>query len=916
MVEFQQMVRERLKELDLSPVREAEIVDEMAQHLRDRYESHMSNGATAEEAEHRVRAELEERDLAGELRKVEKKWTEPVALGSEGRSGFWSTLWQDVRYGARVMRLNPVFTAVCVLSLALGVGANTAIFQLIDAVRMRTLPVNDPQELAVIRPDTNARAGRVHGYLPLVTNAMWEQIRARQQGFTGVFAFGYESLNLATGGQERDADAMWVSGEFFDVLGIQAILGRVFHREDDHAGCGTPGAVLNYRFWQREYGGEANVVGKTVTLEGHAVPILGVTPAIFSGITPGHGFDVAIPMCSEPVFEPAPSLYTLPQGWWLAVMGRLKPGWTLERASAQLESISAGIMEETLPPAYQEDNRKKYLSQKLDAYPGATGLSQLRGQYESPLWLLLAISGLVLVIACANLANLLLARASAREKEIAVRLALGAARGRVVRQLLTESLLLAIAGAALGIVLARVLSAALVRYLTTQSGTMFLELAMDWRVLGFTAGLAVLTCVLFGLAPALKATSAAPAAIVSLAGRGLTTTRERFSLRRGLVVIQVSLSLVLLVGAVLFVRSLRNILTLDAGFQRNGMVVMDIGYTGLNLPPERRVAFRELLLERVRALPGVTGAADTSIVPVRGFGWINNVVVGGKESDTFVLESNISPGYFRTTGTPILLGRDFDERDNQQSPKVAIVNEEMAKKLFGGDALGKTFQIAADRGEKRYDFQIVGVVRNTKYYDLRENFQPIAFYPEAQDDNPDAETQMMVRSDLDLVAVINEVKTAIAQVDSGVSVDFHAYDQQIIKDGLLRERLLATLSSFFGILAAVLATIGLYGVMGYIVARRTNEIGIRMALGASPRQILLMVVGEASSLLVFGVMIGAVLAVATGKSATKLLYGLKPYDPLTLVLAAAGLGAVAIAASFLPARRAAKLEPMVALRDE
>ena len=916
MVEFQQMVRERLKELDLSPVREAEIVDEMAQHLRDRYESHMSNGATAEEAEHRVRAELEERDLAGELRKVEKKWTEPVALGSEGRSGFWSTLWQDVRYGARVMRLNPVFTAVCVLSLALGVGANTAIFQLIDAVRMRTLPVNDPQELAVIRPDTNARAGRVHGYLPLVTNAMWEQIRARQQGFTGVFAFGYESLNLATGGQERDADAMWVSGEFFDVLGIQAILGRVFHREDDHAGCGTPGAVLNYRFWQREYGGEANVVGKTVTLEGHAVPILGVTPAIFSGITPGHGFDVAIPMCSEPVFEPAPSLYTLPQGWWLAVMGRLKPGWTLERASAQLESLSAGIMEETLPPAYQEDNRKKYLSQKLDAYPGATGLSQLRGQYESPLWLLLAISGLVLVIACANLANLLLARASAREKEIAVRLALGAARGRVVRQLLTESLLLAIAGAALGIVLARVLSAALVRYLTTQSGTMFLELAMDWRVLGFTAGLAVLTCVLFGLAPALKATSAAPAAIVSLAGRGLTTTRERFSLRRGLVVIQVSLSLVLLVGAVLFVRSLRNILTLDAGFQRNGMVVMDIGYTGLNLPPERRVAFRELLLERVRALPGVTGAADTSIVPVRGFGWINNVVVGGKESDTFVLESNISPGYFRTTGTPILLGRDFDERDNQQSPKVAIVNEEMAKKLFGGDALGKTFQIAADRGEKRYDFQIVGVVRNTKYYDLRENFQPIAFYPEAQDDNPDAETQMMVRSDLDLVAVINEVKAAIAQVDSGISVDFHAYDQQIIKDGLLRERLLATLSSFLGILAALLATIGLYGVIAYMVARRTNEIGIRIALGAAPRQILAMVLGEAGSLLVVGIVIGAALAVAVGKSAATLLYGLKPYDPLTLVLAAAGLGAVAITASLLPARRAAKLEPMVALRDE
>ena len=414
----------------------------------------------------------------------------------------------------------------------------------------------------------------------------------------------------------------------------------------------------------------------------------------------------------------------------------------------------------------------------------------------------------------------------------------------------------------------------------------------------------------------MKATSAAPAKIISLAARGLTATRERFSLRRALVVTQVALSLVLLVGALLFVRSLRNILTLDAGFQRDGMVVVDLDYTRLNLPKERRVPFREQLLERVRALPGVTGAADTNIVPVRGYGWTSQVVVGGKQNETQILMSNISPGYFRTMGTPLLQGRDFDERDNRQAPKVAIVNEQFAKKIFGGDPLGKTFQVAADVGEKRYDIQIVGIVRNTKYYDLREDFAPIAFYPEAQDEQPDTGTQMVVRSDLELVSAIGEVKTAVAQVDSGVSLDFHAYDQQIIKDGLLRERLLATLSSFFGLLAAVLATIGLYGVIAYMVARRTNEIGIRMALGAAPRQILTMVLKEAGSLLAVGVIIGVLLSVAGGKAAHSLLYGLKPYDPVTLILAATGLGAVAVAASLLPARRAARLEPIAALRDE
>lgn len=827
------------------------------------------------------------------------------------------SVWQDVRYAARLLRLNKGFAAVAIISLALGIGANTAIFQLIDAVRMRTLPVKNPEELAVIRPTEDQRAGIVRGFLSLETNAMWKEIRARQQGFSGVFAFGRDELNLTSGGQVRYAQGIWVSGEFFDVLGIQPILGRVFHAADDHAGCGAPGAVLSYRFWQREFGGNANVVGQTVALEGHPFPVLGVTPAGFYGVSVGQRFDVAVLICSEPVIDAERPLYSIPHAWWLAVMGRLKPAWTLERASAQLESISAGIMDETLPPAYPADMRKNFLSQKLNAYPGATGLSQLRQQYESPLWLLLAIAGLVLVIACANLANLMLARASAREMEIAVRMALGAARTRVARQLLIESLLIAIAGAATGTALARGLSVLLVRYLGGEVGAqrLFVDLATDWRVLGFTTALAVLTCVLFGLAPALKATSAASARIISFAGRGLTATHERFSLRRALVVTQVAFSVVLVVSALLFSGSLRKILTLDAGFQRDGLVVVDIDFSRLNLLPERRPPFRELMLERVRSLPGVTAAADTSVVPVSGYGWNDRVVVGGKQSDTIVDMTNISPEYFRTMETPLLKGRDFDERDNSQSPKVAIVNEQFAKKLFAGDALGKTFQIFRYEGEKRYDFQIVGIVRNMKYRDLREEFNATAFYPEAQDAKPDASMEMMVRSDLELVQVVNEVKTAVAQVDSGVALDFHGYDRQI-KDGLLRERLLATLSSFFGLLAIVLAAIGIYGVIAYIVARRTNEIGIRMALGATPGEVLGMILRDAGVLFAMGAVAGTLLAGFGAEAAKALLFGLKPWDARVLMSAAAALGAVAFVASYWPAHRAARLQPMTALREE
>jgi predicted permease len=477
-------------------------------------------------------------------------------------------------------------------------------------------------------------------------------------------------------------------------------------------------------------------------------------------------------------------------------------------------------------------------------------------------------------------------------------------------------LLLAAGGALLGIALANVLSRFLVSYLGGDNpGAIFVSLSTDWRVLGFTAALAVLTCIVFGLMPALKATSAPPARVMSLAGRGNTATRERFSLRRSLVIMQVALSLVLVFTALAFASSLRKILTLNAGFQRDGVLVMDFDYSRLNLPPLQRPVYAESLLDRLRALPGVEGAAETEELPVGGSYWNDRVIVDGKPSEKYVNMSRVSSGYFKTIGTPLLAGRDFDQRDSFNAPRVAIVNQEFARKVLGTEnPVGRVYQIDVYKGETVRDYQIVGLVGNTKYQDLREDFTPIAYYPQQQDDKPDPGTEVIVRSSVALEPLLASLRRSVNEMNSALVIDFHPYST-IVKQGLLRERLLATLSGFFGLLAVILATIGLYGVVAYLVVRRTNEIGIRMALGATPARILTMVVRQAATLLAFGIVIGAVLAVAAGKLASSVLVGLKP-QPDTLIAAAILLSAVALGASLLPARRAAHLQPTVALREE
>jgi putative ABC transport system permease protein len=835
--------------------------------------------------------------------------------------GFLETLWLDLRYGARLLRMNYGFTLVALLSLALGIGANTAIFQLLDAVRLRNLPVRDPQQLAEVRiANREWASGSFTGRRSMVTYPLWEQIRDQQQGFSSIFTWGDDTFNLAQGGQARYAQGLWVSGDFFNTLGVPAVLGRVFTNADDQRGCGSAGAVISYSFWQREFGADSAVIGRKLALNGRPFEIIGITPASFFGLEAGRRYDVAIPICAEPTMRGEYTKLDKRHHWWLGIIGRLKPGWTIAKATAQLNAISPAVLEATIPTVYNENSVKHYLEYRFAAFPAETGVSRLRTQYEAPLWLLIATAGLVLLIACGNLANLMLARAAARQREIAVRSALGASRTRLVRQLLSESLLLSLAGAAIGAWLAQVLSRFLVSFLSTQDNPVFFDLHVDWHMLAYTTALAILTCLVFGLVPAMRATQSAPANVMRATGRGLTEGSERFGLRRILVVSQVALSLVLVVGALLFVRSLRNLLTLDPGFQQDGILIAELDLTRLNVPLERRTPFKRELLERIRSIPGVESAARTSIVPISGSRWNEAVWMDGTKQDLQnrkISDFNaVSPGFFQTMGTPLLQGRDFDDRDSLNAPMVAIVNESFARKFVqSANPLGQRFRVEDDPGKPDLVYEIVGVVKNTKYAYMRDEFGPIAFLPTGQDGKPDLYTEIIIRSSLPLSTLLSAIKHTVAEVNPNIDLDFHVFKTQI-QESLLRERLMATLSGFFGFLAGLLATIGLYGVISYTVARRTNEIGIRMALGAGRGAVLIMIMREAATLLGIGVVAGTILALLAARTARALLFGLHPNDPLTIAVAIAALGAVALAASFLPAQRAARVQPMEALRYE
>jgi len=831
------------------------------------------------------------------------------------RGPLWlQTAVQDLLYALRTLRKSPGFAATAILTLALGIGANTAIFQLLDAVRLRSLPVADPATLVKVQIKGVLNGiGKRTGDTALST-ALWEQIRTQRGAFSGFLAWRSAPYSLGEREQERLAQGLWVSGEMFPLLGVVPIRGRLFTPEDDRPDCGISGAVISYSLWQSEFGGADSVIGSRIVIYNHPTQVIGVTPPSFFGLDVGKEFEIALPTCSVPSFVAGDTTLVRRDVFWLEVMGRLKPGRSLAEGSAQLDAASPGIFEATVPSGYSSSLLNNYQNLRLVLYPGKGGMSQPGETYDTSLWLLLGTTALVLLIACANLANLMLARASSREKEMAVRLALGASVGRIRQQLLLESLLLAVIGSILGTGLASFLSRAVVKLLSTESDPVYLVTSIDWRILSFTALTALATCLLFGLAPAFRSSHTQPGAVLKSGGRGMTAGRQKFSFQQTLVVSQIAFSLVLLVGAVLFVRSFWNLKTMDPGFRESGILRVYLSFGRLDIPPDRYEDFKHDILEQVRSIPLVESAATSTHVPLDGTSWSLVVRSGSAEGSSKF--DWVSPGYFRTMQIPIIAGRDFTPRDTAQSPPVIIVNETLVRQyLGGGNPVGKTLRTNPEPNYPETQFEIIGMVKDTKYGGLRDEIPPEAFVPAQQYPEKSYLTNVFIRFSSPPTAVISAVREKLSQLYPTMRVSYHLYQTEI-QDGLVRERLMAMLSGFFGALAALLATIGLYGVISYIIAMRRNEIGIRMALGASRRDVTGIVLRQTLGLLALGVGIGLALALAATSGARALLYGLGPNDPLSLIGAAVFLAIVALAASFWPAYRATRHDPMKALRYE
>jgi putative ABC transport system permease protein len=828
------------------------------------------------------------------------------------------SLLRDLTFAFRLMRQTPMVSFVAMLSLALGIGANVAIFSLVNALMLKTLPVHDPERLVIINQPPSEQ-GRQAG--TSFTNAQWEYLRDHQDFFSGVAAQGGARFNLNAGGEARPVTGMFVSGRFFDVLGVTPVAGRTFTEQDDQRKGGPDGpvAVLSYGFWQREYGGDPSVIGRGIYLDGHAFTIVGVAPPAFYGLEVGRTFDIAVPIGTEPIIRGAESALDRRSFWWLRLVGRLAPGQSVEQAQSRLVAFHPGLRQATMPQDWRAQDQERYIAEPFALMAGGNGLSNLRTRYSQPLYVLLGIVALVLLIACANMANLLLAQSAARQRELAIRLSLGASRWQVARQLLLESLLLSSIGSAAGVMLALWGSRALVQLLSTRTSIVSLDLTLDWRVLAFTTTVGVLTGLLFGVAPALRATTLRPALALRDHSRGVVSGGGRFNIGHGLVALQVAVSFVLVLGASLFVRTLVDLASQDMGFRSDGVLIANVDLRRTGAGEKERPALFERLRDAVAGAPGVQAAAISVITPISNSVWNNIVTVPGYDAPERERAANfnrVTPDYFRVMGTPLLAGRDLSATDRVGGPKVAVVNEAFAKKFLSGqNPLGKTFMIGLPGRPDAGEFQIVGLAADAKYASLREPAPPTMYTAWGQSDTASSGAVITLRVNGAADSYRRTALEAIESVEKEAVVTFKAFEEDI-NAAMIQERLVASLSAFFGGLALLLAAIGLYGVMSYSVARRRNEIGIRMALGAAPQKVMGLVLANVAIVTAVGLATGVALAIGTGRFVNTLLFGLVADDTTMVVVAALTLGAAAALAGYVPARRAARVDPMVALREQ
>ncbi len=922
MRDWRSYVRTQLALPDMKDHLDVEIVEEIAGQLEDTYSEARAGGATEKEADAIAREHVVDwQVLATEIGRAKQKHAASRLSQCFERSqaslrggGGWrirvadtiDSIWRDMTYALRSMRRAPVVSAAAIGSLALGIGATTAVFSIADGLLLRTLPVQEPDRLALLSEDEST----------VWSFPVWEEIRSRAQLFEGAFAWQPDRMNVAEGAQAEFVEGIFASGEFFDVLGVSAVLGRPLTMADDQRGGGPDGpvAVVSHGFWQERFGGAADVIGQSITIGRVLFTVVGVTPPGFFGPDVGRRFDVVVPLGTEPLIRRDRSLVDHPRGRGLGIMIRLRAGQMMEAAAAALRGMQPVIRDATMPPTFSQEQQSTYLRQPWNLRSAATGRSSLRARFQQPLVLLSAAVALLLLLVCANVANLLLIRTAQRRHEVSVRRALGASRTAVVRQFLSEGLLLSGLGAALGVVLAIWGARLLVYQMSAATSPVFLDLPLDWRILGFGVASAIGTAILFGTVPAIRAARTLPAEALKEGGRGLAGP-PRAILGNCLLVGQVALSVVLVVAAGLFMRTFSALTTLDLGFDRNRVLVVDVDATYSQVNPTDRLDAVEGIRQAVEAVPGVSHAAVGMATPVSPGGvWMAPIELrDSPDGEQWVRANYVTPGWFATYGTDILAGRDFERSDGAAQPVVAIVNEAFVRRFL--DTRGPL------GSEIRCDpigssIAIVGVVEDVVYRSLRETMAPMVYFPFAEGakegfshDPPfplhvsvreagGSSPALLVRS---VVAAISEVDPTYVLTPRPIADDVDAH--------LVRERLLAMLSGFLGVLALVLAALGVYGMTAYTVSRRDAEIATRMAFGASPRQVIRMVLRRVALFVGMGILIGEAISLWISRFAEVLLFGLEPHDAVTFVASAGVLAAIGGLAGWLPALRASRIEP-------